>query len=211
LLTRRAHVAPPRNASEPTPSSNSARATFIPVPARDMLSFRSIATQAEVSCTHREGNPAECRDPPSAPTTASPSPPLRFNAFPPTLQSANRVLGPWHPFVGGGAGETEQRSRFATAEHAQPQNPTRHPSNQSRARATEGPAPRLAPLPCALTDPYTPLLGCMVQARHTHEREATEARPRASRNCPPSQIETPRSTAPRDRPRWGRPSEQRPE
>jgi len=55
-------VAPLGKFSSPTPISNSARTTFIPVPARDMLSIQSIETQAENSCKHRNVNPKDFQD-----------------------------------------------------------------------------------------------------------------------------------------------------
>ena len=65
-------VAPLRKVNQPTPSSNSARATVIPVPARDMLSFRSIVAQAE---SPPDINLTQCKNPRCAPTTSlSPSP-----------------------------------------------------------------------------------------------------------------------------------------
>jgi len=70
--------------SHPKPSSNSARATFIPVPTRNMLSVRSIATPAEASCKHGNDNPTACQDPPSAPQTA----------FSPTLAIADTRNAP---------------------------------------------------------------------------------------------------------------------
>ena len=80
MLTRRAHgviaptksatalppvvqvcaVAPLTKASPPTPISNSARDTFIPVPARDMLSLQSFAAQAEASCKYGDVSPTAC-------------------------------------------------------------------------------------------------------------------------------------------------------
>ena len=91
LLTRRAHgcesvlkiatallpvvqvcaATPLRKAGRLTPSSNSARATFIRVPTREMVSFRGFAAQAEASCKHGDVNPTACQDPPSTPATAA--------------------------------------------------------------------------------------------------------------------------------------------
>ena len=75
-------VAPLGKASRPATSS----ITAFPVPARDILSLRSIAAQAEPPCKHRNVNPTACHDPPSIPTTASPPSPLAIadlrNAWP---------------------------------------------------------------------------------------------------------------------------------
>ena len=69
-------VVPLGKARRHTPSRNSVRATFIPNPARDMLSFRSIAKKAEASCKRRNVNPTGYQNATSAPTTTFPPSPL---------------------------------------------------------------------------------------------------------------------------------------